>query len=421
MSEDLCDGRDGCPNKPTTSYGGIRCCSACRSELARECARESARLKAEAERSIAAALEQSRAEAAANELREQSQRDARFGLSTAAAIVHPAPVATPRPPRPAPPPRPDKTAAILAELNAGATVAEVAEKLSAGRRNVAKIRDEAGIPAITAPRVPHSNRRDMRLRPDADAYPELCRADGCDREVRTRGVCGSCWGCLRSRPEELQNLIMLPPDPRFVAGESVMSQIEAAAIASPGIHLDQVASELGLITRSARKAVAALRRCRRLRAAQCEARDPEYFRLFPAKDAPTTHTRRRTANAPMVAVDKPPGICRIEGCKNTSAVRDLCTRCARTAQARGIMDQVGAPVAIYGQHDGSKASRVMAFVRDHPGCTLSEIAGGLTLSPPEVGYSVRDLRASGRIKPGTYKGSPDWGRIFPDHSHPETP
>lgn len=49
---------------------------------------------------------------------------------------------------------------------------------------------------------------ERKLRPDADAHPELCRVDGCERVVECRGVCATCYICIRYA--RLEGILLAP-------------------------------------------------------------------------------------------------------------------------------------------------------------------------------------------------------------------
>jgi hypothetical protein len=245
--------------KATTAYGGIPCCSLCFARLKRECnaISEVAKLRTVAARNIAAASSTPASQAEAKAIAAAEEKRLRTGKLIFFAVLPPIEaVATPEP-VPYVSPDPEPTPEPVAPP----------EPTSPPRRNVAA----------------------FRLRPDADAHPELCRIDGCDRKPETRGLCST--DMVNSMRHGKLNAFGLPPVPRSIrkpraaVPDSRPSRVVAMVEASPGIHRDDCAAALGIPTYEASKIVGILRKKGRIAATNLSLNHPNFYYLHPVDHA----------------------------------------------------------------------------------------------------------------------------------------
>ena len=380
----ICEWSDGCPSRATSRVGGIPCCPACGARARAELAPVVAPLRATA----ATALARAAAESPAEEVRALEQAEREFGgpRGDRARRLPSAPEVRVRPPEP-------PAAPALPRL---ATV------------SVCPRRPPPAAPAAGWQSRPQNQKRPMDLRKDADDHPGLCRVAGCERHRETRGVCKSCWVCLKARPEEIRALILLPPTRTLFVRKPRIIALRPDAGAHPDL------CRVDGCTRPVRtRGVCA--GCHWLLIRR-DATDKAIMLPCKPKDwrGPPRLTLRATVTPQSEWVD---GRCVVAGCRHRSGLYGFCEDHRKRFKARGEL-HLGRPL----DPRISLASRVLAVVVASPGITPQEIAAALGSNLATTKDAIHGLRLRKLVAPATMAHhSPHRGRVYPASAAPIDP
>ena len=245
----------------------------------------------------------------------------------------------------------------------------------------------ATIAHVPLPRVlpPQNQPQPFHLRPDADTHPDLCRRDGCDRPLKSRGLCGSCHTIARTR--DILEDVALPFRPHAERDHNALVElnrerslrvkVEKLATEHPGITLDEAAKQIGTTRRSTARAVSALRTAGILCRPAVPSNHPDFWRLY----ARTSHEVE---------------CCR--SCNRPAYCRGLCRRHYMVATRAGTLEKTGDPPKRV-----DSVTMVFAMVKAEPGIRNGVISNKTGLSPSQVRCAIFSLRERGMIHPVGYK------------------